>query len=69
MLARSEPLKVLMLATRSEPEITTYPDSGKVSAWHLAPDGTLTLEVDGQQVGLSAKLSDNLWVRPSSAAG
>ena len=33
-----------------------------------APDGTLTLEVDGQQVGLSARLTDNLWVRPSGGA-
>jgi len=33
-----------------------------------APDGTLTLAVDGQQVGLSAKLSDNLWVRASDAS-
>ncbi|MDX6466207.1 MAG: hypothetical protein QOI27_1247 [Gaiellaceae bacterium] len=37
-----ETLKVLMLATRWEPEICVYPDSGKVSAWHLAADGTLT---------------------------
>jgi DtxR family transcriptional regulator, Mn-dependent transcriptional regulator len=34
-----------------------------------APDGTLTLEVDGQQVGLSAKLTDNLWVRPAAGTG
>ena len=34
-----------------------------------APDGTLTLEVDGQQVGLSARLTDNLWVRATGAAG
>jgi DtxR family Mn-dependent transcriptional regulator len=33
-----------------------------------APDGTLTLEVDGRQVGLSAKLTDNLWVRPDGAS-
>jgi DtxR family transcriptional regulator, Mn-dependent transcriptional regulator len=34
-----------------------------------APDGTLTLEVDGQQVGLSARLTDNLWVRAAAGAG
>jgi len=33
-----------------------------------APDGTLTLEVDGRQVGLSAKLTDNLWVRPDGVS-
>ena len=34
-----------------------------------APDGTLTLEVNRRQVGLSAKLTDNLWVRPDGTAG
>jgi DtxR family Mn-dependent transcriptional regulator len=28
-----------------------------------APDGTLTLSVDGKRVGLGAHLADNLWVR------
>ena len=37
-----ETLRVLMLASRSEPEICVYPDSGKIGAWHLAADGTLT---------------------------
>ena len=34
-----------------------------------APDGTLTLEVNRRQVGLSAKLTDNLWVRPDGTPG
>ena len=29
----------------------------------VAPDGTLTLEVAGEKVGLGAHLADNLWVR------
>jgi uncharacterized cupin superfamily protein len=37
-----ETLRVLMVATRCEPEICVYPDSGKIGAFHLAPDGTLT---------------------------
>jgi DtxR family transcriptional regulator, Mn-dependent transcriptional regulator len=32
----------------------------------VAPDGTMTLEVGGEKVGLGAHLSDNLWVRPRS---
>jgi DtxR family Mn-dependent transcriptional regulator len=31
----------------------------------VAPDGTMTLEVRGEKVGLGAHLSDNLWVRPA----
>ena len=38
----AEPLQVLMLSSRSEPEICVYPDSGKIGAFHLAEDGTLT---------------------------
>ena len=30
----------------------------------VAPDGTMTLEVGGEKVGLGAHLADNLWVRP-----
>jgi DtxR family Mn-dependent transcriptional regulator len=29
----------------------------------VAPDGTMTLEVDGNRVGLGPDLTDNLWVR------
>lgn len=29
----------------------------------VAPDGTMTLRVDGKQAGLGADLTDNLWVR------
>jgi DtxR family Mn-dependent transcriptional regulator len=29
----------------------------------VAPDGTMTLEVQGDKVGLGSHLSDNLWVR------
>jgi DtxR family Mn-dependent transcriptional regulator len=29
----------------------------------VAPDGTMTLQVDGKQAGLGADLTDNLWVR------
>jgi DtxR family Mn-dependent transcriptional regulator len=31
----------------------------------VAPDGTMTLQVDGSQAGLGAELTDNLWVRAS----
>jgi DtxR family transcriptional regulator, Mn-dependent transcriptional regulator len=31
----------------------------------VAPDGTRTLEVDGQQVALGERLADNLWVLPA----
>jgi DtxR family Mn-dependent transcriptional regulator len=31
----------------------------------VAPDGTLTLEVDGDQVALGSLLADNLWVLPA----
>jgi DtxR family transcriptional regulator, Mn-dependent transcriptional regulator len=30
----------------------------------VAPDGTMTLEVGGEKVGLGGHLADNLWVRP-----
>lgn len=30
-----------------------------------APDGTMTLEVAGEKVGLGSHLADNLWVRPA----
>lgn len=31
-----------------------------------APDGTMTLEVGGEKVGLGGHLADNLWVRPGA---
>jgi len=31
-----------MLSTLSNPEICVYPDSGKIGAWHMGEDGTLT---------------------------
>ncbi len=31
----------------------------------MAPDGTMTLEVAAEKVGLGSHLSDNLWVRPA----
>ncbi len=31
----------------------------------VAPDGTMSLEVDGRNVALGAHLSDNLWVQPA----
>ena len=31
----------------------------------MAPDGTMTLEVAGEKVGLGSHLADNLWVRPA----
>ena len=33
----------------------------------VAPDGTMTLGVAGEKVGLGAHLADNLWVRPEPA--
>ena len=34
-----------------------------------APDGTMTLEVEGEKVGLGGHLADNLWVRALEPAG
>lgn len=36
----------------------------EVSVLSVAPDGTMTLEVAGEKVGLGSHLADNLWVRP-----
>ncbi len=35
----------------------------EITVLAVAPDGTMTLEVAGEKVGLGAHLSDNLWVR------
>ena len=37
-----ETASVLMLSTISSLEMCVYPDSGKIGAWWLAEDGTLT---------------------------
>jgi DtxR family Mn-dependent transcriptional regulator len=36
---------------------------GRIHVRDVAPDGTMTLEVAGRQVGLGPELTDNLWVR------
>jgi DtxR family transcriptional regulator, Mn-dependent transcriptional regulator len=36
----------------------------QVQVLSVAPDGTMTLEVAGEKVGLGSHLADNLWVRP-----
>jgi DtxR family transcriptional regulator, Mn-dependent transcriptional regulator len=46
-----------------------FEDSGlmpgaDITVLGTAPDGTMTLEVRGEKVGLGSHLSDNLWVRP-----
>jgi DtxR family Mn-dependent transcriptional regulator len=46
-----------------------FEDSGlmpgaDITVLGIAPDGTMTLEVRGERVGLGSHLSDNLWVRP-----
>jgi uncharacterized cupin superfamily protein len=38
----TETVRVLMLSTISNPEICVYPDSGKIGAWWMGEDGTLT---------------------------
>jgi DtxR family transcriptional regulator, Mn-dependent transcriptional regulator len=35
-----------------------------ITVLSMAPDGTMTLEVGGEKVGLGTHLADNLWVRP-----
>jgi DtxR family Mn-dependent transcriptional regulator len=35
----------------------------RIRVLSVAPDGTMTLEVAGEKVGLGAHLADNLWVR------
>jgi DtxR family Mn-dependent transcriptional regulator len=42
---------------------------GDIRVADVAPDGTMTLEVDGHQVGLGAELTDNLWVREDAGLG
>jgi DtxR family transcriptional regulator, Mn-dependent transcriptional regulator len=37
----------------------------EISVTGVAPDGTMSLEVDGEKVALGAALADNLWVRPA----
>ncbi len=39
--------------------------SATIRVLAVAPDGTMTLEVAGEKVGLGAHLADNLWVRPA----
>jgi DtxR family transcriptional regulator, Mn-dependent transcriptional regulator len=46
-----------------------FEDSGlmpgaEITVLAVAPDGTMTLEVAGEKVGLGGHLADNLWVRP-----
>ena len=36
-----------------------------LSVVDVGPDGTLTLEVDGDRVSLGRQLGDNLWVLPA----
>jgi DtxR family Mn-dependent transcriptional regulator len=48
-----------------------FEDSGlmpgaEIAVLAVAPDGTMTLEVRGEKVGLGAHLADNLWVRTAS---
>jgi DtxR family transcriptional regulator, iron-dependent repressor len=48
-----------------------FEDSGlmpgaSIRVLSTAPDGTMTLEVAGEKVGLGAHLADNLWVRSSA---
>lgn len=45
-----------------------FEDSGlmpgaRIRVLAVAPDGTMTLEVGGEKVGLGSHLADNLWVR------
>ena len=35
----------------------------RITVLSVAPDGTMTLEVGGEKVGLGSHLADNLWVR------
>ena len=35
-----------------------------IAVLSVAPDGTMTLEISGEKIGLGAHLADNLWVRP-----
>jgi len=48
-----------------------FEDSGlmpgaEITVLGTAPDGTMTLEVGGEKVGLGGHLADNLWVRPGA---
>jgi Fe2+ transport system protein FeoA len=44
-------------------ELSGLMPGAEVSVLSVAPDGTMTLEVAGEKVGLGSHLADNLWVR------
>ncbi len=39
----------------------------RIRVLDVAPDGTMSLEVDGKRSTLGSELADNLWVRPTRA--
>ena len=39
----------------------------RIRVLEVAPDGTMSLEVDGKHSTLGSELADNLWVRPTRA--
>jgi DtxR family transcriptional regulator, Mn-dependent transcriptional regulator len=44
-------------------ELAGLMPGAEISVLSVAPDGTMTLEVAGEKVGLGSHLADNLWVR------
>jgi len=58
----TEDLELDLDVMRFFEESGLMPDA-KIKVLAVAPDGTMTLEVAGEKVGLGSHLADNLWVR------
>jgi len=58
----TEDLELELDVMRYFEESGLMPGAG-IRVLSVAPDGTMTLEVAGEKVGLGSHLADNLWVR------
>jgi len=58
----TEDLELDLDVMRFFEESGLMPDA-EIRVLAVAPDGTMTLEVGGEKVGLGSHLADNLWVR------
>jgi Fe2+ transport system protein FeoA len=58
----TEDLELDLDVMRFFEESGLMPGAG-ITVLAVAPDGTMTLEVGGEKIGLGGHLADNLWVR------
>jgi Fe2+ transport system protein FeoA len=58
----TEDLELELDVMRFFEEAGLMPGAG-IRVLAVAPDGTMTLEIGGEKVGLGSHLADNLWVR------